>query len=180
MYLLQVCRHASMLDLLSCRIKRKENVRRNYIRNTNIFYSFPEDYNDAGSTKSDSSTETDRRDSTLTTIPRSQRYESVGIPSPSSTLKKINSHLYFDELTIKAAAAETATGRYNTGPLSCPRLPNDNTYVGETSNETIEFVNGVANDTYKENKDIANGGKSVSFDPNALYAKVNKEGRTKF
>lgn len=57
----------------------------------------------------------------------------------------------------------------------------NNNYVGETSTETIVFVNGVENDEVaKADPGVESGGKAVTFDPNVLYAQVKKEGRTKF
>ncbi|XP_045198984.2 mucin-5AC-like [Mercenaria mercenaria] len=173
---------AVVMVCLCLRIKRKEKVRRNYIRNTNIFYSFPEDYSEAGNTLSESSPEADRREPSFSNIPRSQLYESVGNPSPSSTLKKATSPLYFDNYKIKAADSDGADV-YEKDTHSFSRMPNDNSYVGETSNETIDFVNGVENDDplkVDSNSNIENGGKSVSFDSSVYYAQVRKEGKTKF
>lgn len=165
-----------VIIILSYRIKRKEKVRRNYIRNTNIFYSFPEDYADTGSTQSDNTPEVDRENSSFPNIAGSQLYEDVRDSSPAPVHKSVSDPLYFDQYKIKSLRNENMKSDLNTS------MPNDNNnYVGETTTETIVYFNGVENDeAAKEDPGVESGGKAVTFDPNVLYAQVKKEGRTKF
>lgn len=124
----------------------------------------------------------DRREASFSTIPKSRHYESVGNPSPSSTLKKVTSPIYFDQYKINSLNADDNED-YDKEIRPYSRMPSDSTYVSETSNETIDFVNGIENADslpVDSNSNIENGGKTVTFDPSIYYAKVRKEGRTKF
>ena len=116
-----------------------------------------------------------KRDATLSTIPRSSHYESVGNPSPSSTISKLNKPVYLDDYMITS----TSLSRQGNGIQSTvsPGIERDG-YPSDTSNVTIDFINGETVEQCDINANSSS--KTVTFDSNALYAQVRKEGKTKF
>lgn len=157
------------------RVKRKEAVRRNYVRNTNIFYSFPQDYEDIESTTSNSP-DVDRK-----TLQSEVNYSLPSTLNGSTKTSTGNGLLRFDSYKIPPNSTDKEAGK----SLGAP--PATTTYDGfsrEAENETLNYFNGT------EPEPIENGArderkhgsetKTVTFDPSALYAKVIKEGKTKF
>ncbi|KAL4233573.1 hypothetical protein ACF0H5_008254 [Mactra antiquata] len=170
-----------ILILIICfcvRLKRKENVRRNYIRNTNIFYSIPEDFNETGSIKSDSPEVENNQ--AFTSTSNDLLYDIVDNTRKDGHTTTLNGNLRIDQckLNTKAESNHETGNKYSNFSYG---MPTNGAYSGETSNETINFVNDrEKTDTAIDNEVASNGVKSVSFDPSVLYAKVNKEGKTKF
>lgn len=142
------------------------------MRNTNIFYSFPQDYEDMESTMSKNPDDSKERDYSEV------EYAHPPTPTGAST----NGHLVtqplygpvrFDSYRIKPPDITTNTEtNYNIN------------FSQDTGQETISLYNGVerasSGDDISGSQKHVNGNKSVSFDPSTLYAKVCKEGKTKF
>ncbi|WAR08990.1 hypothetical protein MAR_018948 [Mya arenaria] len=159
---------------LCVRIKRKEAVRRDSIRNTNIFYSFPQDLEDTESIQCSNAVSTPR-EATMFPADLFQPDLGTNIKAPKeSTVGR----LQFESYTNEHVTKDQGIYSENNGEFS--RMPNDS-FASETSEETIAFDNETVH-IMPENGDVKtsmNGVKSVSFDQNALYAKVIKEGKTK-
>ena len=156
------------------RIKRKERIRQHYYRNTNIFYTFPDDLKDTGSTLSDcKSVETIEQDDTVI-IGTNELYEPFdGVESPRDQNQNT-----FD------------TGKYITLPVG-----DDNNELGHSRDTNVDVGNNESENGFSvytnlrlnlENNNTddvisdSNGSKRVHFDPSELYASVRKESKTKF
>ncbi|XP_052812062.1 serine-rich adhesin for platelets-like [Mya arenaria] len=158
---------------LCVRIKRKEAVRRDSIRNTNIFYSFPQDLEDTESIQSSNAVSTPR-EATMFPADLFQPDPGTNKAPKESTVGRLQFESYTKEHVTKDL------GIYSESNGEFSRMPNDS-FASETSEETIAFDNETVH-IMPENGDVKtsmNGVKSVSFDQNALYAKVIKEGKTK-
>jgi len=146
------------------------------VRNTNIFYSFPQDYEDAESMTSK------KADVTRETDYTEVEYAHPATPTTNGHL--VNQSVYgpvtFDSYRIKSADISTD----ETDAELHVDLPKHTEYSTDTRQETINYFNGVerapSNDDVTGSQRHMNGNKSVTFDPSSLYATVNKEGKTKF
>lgn len=165
------------------RVKRKEAVRRNYVRNTNIFYSFPQDYDDMENTRSESPVVARKpgiSEEELSYIEATKTPVLNGIP-PS---KASNGSVKFDSYRIKPPDI-TLDSKDDDEDVETVNAMYDSSYSHDTQNETISYFCGTENEPAEsDHTDTTqrqlNATKSVSFDESALYARVVKEGKTKF
>jgi len=143
-------------------------VRRNYIRNTNIFYSFPQDPDDTGSIGSNMTGRTPRD---------GYEYAETGVKNSHSgppSMEPIVNPLILTEHYDSSATNKLEDTPVGTAEYS--RVLNDSL----TSEETIDFENASVYDAPPTARGAVTPAKSVTFDPSAIYATVVKESRTKF
>ena len=157
------------------RIKRKERYRRNYIRNTNIFYSFPDDQKDSGDSQFDNtSTGTPERDNSLI-LTTNALYEPF---KSNSSPYRVCSEFDAEKYVIKPHNNNNTT---DVVPYSEDVYPPDSS--ADTSNEFIDYVNDVENEIDDQCESASDRQTDiklrVTFDPSTEYATVKKEGKTK-
>ena len=176
------------------RVKRKEKYRRNYVRNTNIFYSFPEDLKDIGSTESDCKTaETIEKDNALIIETNAMFEPFDGVEKPYDTYSEFDMSNYIIEPSVSNSKIVLVSGDVYS-PESSTDSDNEtnegvyNANVDKDTRTDTSKVTTAKSDT-KAGKDetvVTVPKKSprknsrVAFDPTTLYASVNKEGKTKF
>ena len=149
-------------------MKRKEKIRQHIYRNTNIFYTFPDDLKDTGSTLSDcKSVETIEHDDTVT-IQANELYE----PHDGVESQRDQNQNTFD------------IGKYIILPVGDDSIESSNSRHENIDDEDVKTECSVnENGTSSNTGDVisdSNGTRRVHFDPSELYASVRKEGRTKF
>lgn len=162
-----------IVTFVCVRLKRKQTKRRNYIRNTNIFYSFPEDYKDTKSTRSETEEgyHFDISPSrTVTVVP----HQEVNY-SPYSSFNNINKPLFFEnDMTETQLPSDPIPDQHST--VDDTLNVNMNLYTRDHYKEIIDDENTEETGVWN----IENVSKTVSSDPSCYYAQVMKERRTKF
>ncbi|KAH3739059.1 hypothetical protein DPMN_045705 [Dreissena polymorpha] len=160
------------------RMKQKESVRKNYIRNTNIFYSFPQDHEDTESTASNRHISGNHLNGNATAKIETSDNDTVQNSTVILTLKPEHSH---PSLDLYGHHESTHNPLYE--PFVDDRTSDsvaNNIYTPDTSSETIGFVNDSMQGGGSIARRPAHATKSVTFEASALYAQIVKEGRTKF
>ena len=168
-------RFFSQRGSLYSRIKRKKRIRQHYYRNTNIFYTFPDDdLKDTGSTLSDcKSVETIEQDNTVI-IGTNGLYE----PFDGVESSRDQNQNTFD--TSKYIILPVGDDNSELGHSWDTNVDaGDNESENELSVDTNERVN-LENNNSDDVMSDSNGTKRVHFDPSELYASVRKESKTKF